>query len=188
MITSTKDYVKLLCELKISPEQFLICMIVNDKDGASAIRYRNENPEHRFKHEQVDELLERGFLVRISTDRHIYNLDHFAVTGMFTSEFLVDNEDAGDELWELYPSWLKVKGQKVSAKSCDKDDLVEKYAKKIKGSKKKHKEIMEIVREYAHRNDNYALMGIEKFVASEHWIDLRKEYEDTGSGDLINSI
>lgn len=188
MITSTKEYVDLLCSLKISPEQFLICMLVNDKDTPSTMKYLHENTAHKFKHEQVDELLDRGFLVRISTDRDVYNIDHFAVTGLFSGDFLVDNDVAGTELWETFPSWLNVKGQKVSAKSCDKDDLVEKYTKKIKGSKKKHSKIMEVVREYRHRNNNYATMGIEKFVASEHWVDLALEYEDTGHGDLAQSL
>lgn len=188
MITNTREYVKLLCKLKISPEQFLICMLIHDKDSAGMIQYFEENKQHKFKHEQVDELLDRGFLVRLSTDKDNYNLDHFAITHVFSSNFLIDGEDAGTEFWNTYPSWLKVKNQKISAKSCDKDDLVDKYAKKIKGSKKKHDRIMLVVEEYTKRNDGYALMGIEKFVGSEQWTILEEEYEEAPNTDLHNSL
>lgn len=202
MITNTKEYVDILCKLKISPEQFLICMLINDKDMASAIKYVDQNKEHKFKHEQIDDLVDRGFLVRLGIRKpnpsmdvighkayvSDYNIDCFAVTHIFASNFLIDGEDAGNEFWAAYPSWLKVKNQKVSAKSCDKDDLADKYAKKIKGSKKKHKFIMDIVHEYSRRNDGYALMGIEKFVGSEQWDILYLEYEDAGEGDIVNNI
>lgn len=188
MITNTRDYVKLLCKLKISPEQFLICMLIHDKDSAGMIQYFNENKKHQFKHEQVDELLEREFLVRLSTDSDNYNLDHFAITGKFSGEFLIDGEDAGEEFWNAYPSWLKVKNQKVSAKSCDKDDLIEKYAKKIKGNRKKHARVMLVIEEYVKRNDGYALMGIEKFVGSEQWTILEVEYEEAPNTDLNYSM
>lgn len=189
MITPIREFVDLLCRLKISPNQFLICMLIYEKDVAGTIKYYEENKTNRFSSIDINELINRGFIIRVSKDEKHYELDQFIVTDMFSSEFLVDGEEAGEEFWNLYPSWMTFNNtKKTSAKSCDKDDLIEKYAKKIRSSKNKHQEIMSILRQYIEATNGNPAMGIEKFVSSEHWTALKELYEEQGSGDLIKSL
>lgn len=187
MITSIREFVDLLCKLKISPNQFLICMLIHERDMAATIKYYEENQVNRFSHKDIDELLERGLLLRITKDEKHYNLDQFIVTDLFSREFLIDNDDAGEEFWNAYPSWIHMNNKKVSAKSCDKDDLIEKYAKKIKGSVKRHRDIMAVLEKYAEENNGQATMGIDKFVGSEQWTILKQAYEEN-TGDLITNL
>ncbi len=189
MIIPNKEFVDLLCDLKISPNQFLICMLIHDKDVAATIKYYEENGENKFDFKDIELLLKRGFIIRISKDEKHYHLDQFITTDLFSGGFLVDNEEAGEELWDAYPNWMHFNNTKpVAAKSCDKDDLIEKYGKKIKGSKKKHKEIMDILAKYNDQTGGNPGMGIEKFVVSEHWNALKELYEQEGTGDLIRDL
>lgn len=189
MTLSVKEFVDILCKLKISANQYLICMLVYDRDGATTIKYYNENSGNQFTYEEIDDLVDREYLLRLSKDRKNYQLDYFSTTTKFMSDFLIDEDDAGEEFWNAYPSWIWMNGRKTSAKSCDKDDIIEKYYRKIKGNKKKHQKVMETIEEYSKRNDGFATMGIEKFVGSEQWTILQKDYEsDSGTGDLIQSI
>lgn len=188
MITSIREFVDLLCRLKISPNQFLICMLIHEKDTVATIKYYEENTSNRFNAKDINELLQRGFLLRISKDEKHFELDQFIVTDLFSHEFLVDGEDAGEEFWNMYPSWIRMNNTRVSAKTCDKDDLIEKYARKIKSSKKKHEQIMQTLEKYVEENNGFATLGIEKFVGSEQWTILKEKYDDNGTGDLINTL
>ena len=189
MITNVKDYTDVLCRLKISPNQFYICWLIHSRDRVSTIKYYEENQFNRFTPADIEELLRRDFLLSLTKDKSEYNLDCFTVTPKFTDSLIVDEDEAGEELWNTFPSWLMVKQNKVSAKSCDKDDLIEKYAKKIKGSFKKHKKVMSALEEYIKRNNGYATMGIEKFVNSEQWTLLEQEYKDNPeTGDLTKAM
>lgn len=189
MNLSSRDFVDLLCKLRISPNQFLICMLVHEKDVAATIKYYEENNLNRFSSKDVQELVSRGFLIRITKDEHYYNLDQFIVTDMFAGEFLIDNDEAGEELWNAYPNWMTFNNtKKTSAKSCDKDDLIEKYGKKIKSSKKRHQDVMSILKQYVEATNGNPAMGIEKFVSSEHWTALKELYNEQGSTDLIRTL
>jgi hypothetical protein len=189
MITHVDEWVNLLTRLKISPNQFLICWLVYEKDMASTIKYYQENPKNRFSIEDIEYLVENDFLLRLSKDKNNNNLDYFMTTPKFTENLIVDEDDAGDEIWDAYPSWLMVNNHKVSAKSCDKDDLKRKYSLKIKGSMKKHLQIMATLKEYVNRNNGLATMGIEKFVGSEQWNVLEEAYKETPDGsDLMQNL
>lgn len=188
MFKTIREFVDLLCKLGISPNQFLICMLIHEKDVAGTIKYFEENKRNRFAVLDIDWLLNNGFLLRIDKRKETnYELDEFIVTAKFTEEFLVDEYDAGEELWNTYPSWMNFDGSRKSAKSVDKDELIEKYLKKINFSKKKHSAIIEVIKKYAEDNNGYATMGIQKFVSSEQWVELSK-LQDSDKGDLIRDL
>lgn len=189
MTLDLKEWIEILCKLKISPNQYAICMLVYDKDVASTLKYYHENAGKQFTYAEIDELVDKEYLLRLSKDPKNYQLDYFTITEKFKSDFLIDEDDAGDEFWNTYPSWIWMNNRKVSAKSCDKDELIENYNRKIKGKKKLHLKILETIKEYSLRNDGFAIMGIEKFVGSEQWTILKEEYDRDGTtGDLVQNI
>src|SRR3569623_1627873 len=106
MISEIKEWVDFLCELKISANQYLICMLVHHKDNPSTIKYHHENYNNRFTHVEIDDLVDREYLLRLSKDTKNYNLDYFTTTAKFMSEFIIDEDDAGDEFWDAFPSWI----------------------------------------------------------------------------------
>lgn len=179
MIYDVDKYVELLCKAQISTDQFLICTLIHLKDYKSMERYKAEYENFRVEHVrfQIRDLMDRGFIV--PTRKGHYEIDELFVTPLFTALVFIDPEDSGTEIWEVYPKWLFLDNKKISAKSCDKDDLIERYNGKIKRNIIKHKKIISLIENFKSNND-YAEMGIEKFVASEHWELLEDLYKDKG--------
>lgn len=174
-----------LCENKLTLNQFAICLLVYKKDTATIIRISNEigklgdylipngvdeQGKKKYKKELID-LIDRGFIKLTFVDKDDrYALDNFEVTERFTKNFIKD-EDIFEEFWKEYPRFIFVNGLEYPAKSTDYEELKEKYIKAIKNSRRKHKEIIEKLKEFKSTN-NYALMGIEKFVGSRQWDNL----------------
>lgn len=191
MFESTREFVDLLCRLKISPNQFLICMLVNEKDDPSTIKYYEENKKNRFKADEINYLVDNGFLLRIpklavKDKQDSYDILDFIVTSKFSEGILVDEFDAGEEFWNAYPSWLFFNNSRKPAKAVDKDELTELYLKAIGHSKKKHNEIMKTLAQLTLSNKGYATMTIKNFVGSRHWEQLKEDNNSTG--DLIRNV
>lgn len=188
MFKTIREFVDLLCKLGISPNQFLICMLIHEKDVAGTIKYYEENKRNRFAVLDIDWLLNNGFLLRINKKNETeYELDEFIITAKFSEEFLVDESD-GEEFWNAYPSWLFFDNSRKPAKVADKDDLIEEYLRKINHSKKKHLAIMKVLEKYVQDNKGFAAMNIKNFVGSQHWEQLEQLSKDNSTGDLIRDM
>jgi hypothetical protein len=189
-----KETIDFICKHKITLNQFAICLLIHKKDVATILRINEEigvvgdcmiptgvkDGKTQYKKEIVD-LINRGFILNNFLDKKDpYALDNFIVTAKFTEGFLDDEVDMFTEFWELYPKSLHISGIDYPAKSTDFDDLKIKYLKAIKGSKKKHKEIISKINRHKETNA-YAVMGIEKFVGSRHWENI----EDNGGKPSI---
>lgn len=187
MFENAREFVDLLCRLKISANQFLICTLVHEKDDPSTIKYYEENKKNRFKAEEIDYLVKNGFLIRTPSGKKQdeYELLDFITTTKFSEGILVDEFDAGEEFWKAYPDWLFFNNSRKTAKAVDKDELIENYLKAIGYSKKKHSEVIALVNKYAADNKGYAIMTIKNFVGSRHWEQLK---ESESSGDLIRNV
>lgn len=189
MFENCREFVDLLCTLGISPNQFLICWLIYEKNVPATLKYYEENKRNKISHADIDWLLNNGFLLRIDKSKNgVYDTDEFLTTTKFSEAFLVDDYDAGEEFWTAYPSWLFFDNSRKTAKAVDKDELIEDYLKKINNSRKTHLKVMEVVKKYASENKGYAAMNIKNFVGSKHWEQLEELYRDTSSGDLIKNL
>jgi len=182
------ETIDFLCENKLTLNQFAICLLIHKKDTATMIRINNEigqignylipngvDPQGKKKYiKEIDDLIDRNFLRLTFIDKEDkYALDNFEVTAKFTDQF-IQEIDIFEEFWQEYPKFLFVNGLEFPAKSTDYEELKEKYLKTIKNSKKKHRDIIEKLKRFKLDN-NYAQMGIEKFVGSRQWDSMIEE-------------
>jgi alpha-L-fucosidase len=127
-----------------------------------------------FRREDLQDLEKRGFLDNFNENGEEMLTKYF-VPHKISDKLWVEHEIAGQELWDTYPSFFVIGGgQKVPAKSCDREVLIESYCKKIKHSKKKHEEVLEVLKHAVQMND--IGMGIEKWVGSHQWESLKEKY------------
>jgi hypothetical protein len=127
-----------------------------------------------FKREDLIDLEKRGFLDNMNEVGQEM-LSAYFVPPKIADKLWVEHEMAGQELWDIYPSFFIIGGGKqVPTKSCDREALIESYCKKIKHSKKRHEEVMEVLKHAIQMND--ITMGIEKWVGSHQWESLKEKY------------
>lgn len=177
-------YVEFLTENKLTEHQFLILWLVHMKDEKNIAKYRATFDQ--FNVDEVLNLIDRGWIEDfglVKDNMRTFSIYDFIVTDKFTDTIVIDTYEAGQELIETYPSWCFINNRRISAKSCDHDELIVRYARIIKNSRHKHNEIVDLVRKMKISNE-YAPMGIDKFVGSRHW-NLLKEDDTLLSKDSI---
>lgn len=180
-------YVDFVTENNITEHQFLILWLVHTKDEKNITKYRKA-----FDHFDIDDitdLIDRGWIEDFGVIKdgvRDFNIYHFVVTDKFTEVVHIDTFEAGDELIRTYPNWLLINNKKISAKSCDHDIVAERYAKIIKNSRQKHDSIIKLIKRMKEKTE-YVSMGIEKFVASRHWLLLEEELEENDK-DMIMDL
>lgn len=175
-------------KLKITPNQFNFCYLIYIKDWTNLkslsqtvyIDASGQNRSLAIKKSEVEDLVKRGFVIDLYEGER-YNTS-YVVTEKFAKYLFIDEEDAGNDLWNNYFDYFTIGGIYQSAKTADKDRLMEVYLKKIRRNKKKHREVMEMLSEYKTlvKQGKMQPMGIEKFVMGENWEVVKKIVTKTG--------
>jgi hypothetical protein len=190
MIYDLKKYVKYLCDRDISPDQYLLCLMVYKKDIASIKQYLDS--KGKLDSAMIDDLIVKGYIEDFSLTKdehdelikmlgdsvsssfrisHQYNLKNLLITPKFTEGVLIDNNMAAQEFWDSYPKSVKfANSPEVSARTRtvykNREELFSTYGKKIKNNLELHLKILNTISE---NYPIYAEMGIDKFVDSDHW-------------------
>jgi hypothetical protein len=195
------EYFDFLCKHQLTHEQFaFMYTLVLDKKDKYGNYYLDYNSKHRPKHTSanvykyadqvrrwnptdIDNLVERGLIYDYNDQtgdgqRESYP-DRMEVSQTFAELLVAPSHVLGQDLWDNYPNFIYVDEKKVRAKTCDKDELIEKYNNIINGSKKQHKKVMEALDYDKKRNG--ITMGIEKYVKSRQWEATLEEMEDAKS-------
>lgn len=99
-------------------------------------------------------------------------------------EFYHFSQDLGMELFENYPAFITINDRQYSLRNITKlyksfDEMCFAYAKEIKFSLDKHKEVMELL-QYA-KDNNLIKSGICDFIASHQWLTIQ-ELQDGNYG------
>ncbi len=138
--------------------------------------------------EELIPLVDKGYLVDFDNKFEIIDL---MVTPHFEDMIFIDTQQAGQELFDVYPNWILVNGSKQVAKKggdingmyYGKDQMFELYSKKIGNDKVKHEAIMSATQ----RAKDQDLIGIalRNYIHDELW-DAYMELED--KGDKYKSI
>lgn len=193
IIKIDRETIDFLCKHKLTFTQLGICLLIYHQDTAAVIKLQDnvrtigsallEQPNGKYKSELRD-LIDRGFIEQISNSPNLSNplaFDNFRLNKDFSKEFLVPSGTIVEELIDAYPKKLYVNGVEFPATSCDFDKLEAAYIKAIKGSLKKHGEILKKLTAYKERN-SYAQVGIEKFVGGRLWETLEETIKSTSRG------
>lgn len=177
MHVDVDELVDFLVKHKITFDQYMFLLLRHRLDMKNLEKYIKK--VKGFSRVDLKDLIEREFLDDVNTPGYEYVTSYFCMP-KFTHEMWIEHSDAGEELWNTYPSFFCLTGgARVTARSCDKELLEKTYGKKIKNNLKKHKEVIELLKRAVEMND--ITMGIEKFVASEHWTVLKEKYSNTKS-------
>jgi len=178
-----KETIDFLCVNKLTFNQFAICLLIHKKDVATIIRVTEEIGKmgscliplgkDKYKNE-MDDLIDRGYIEHNSVDkRDYYAIDNFKVNKLFTKS-LDPLVSAPEEFFSLYPSKVVVNGVEYSARSCDFDEMGEKYLQAIKHSVQRHRDVISKLTAYRERN-TYAQMNIMKFIGGREWENMEAQ-------------
>lgn len=176
MFLNEEKLTDMLIGHKINVNQLHFMYLIHS--GSSSL-YRIAEEGKKFYRSEVDDLYKRGFIKNLNKGMLIendqYEIDETTDVGKSILEFLNEDITMGDELWNVYPWSFMISDRKIPAKTCDRDMICEVYIKKIKGSTKKHREIIKCVKRGAALG--LLTMGIEKFVKGEQWEYLNEEIQ-----------
>lgn len=198
MFTNLDRYVHVLTELKISANQFLLCYLLYTdqtdiegkyvkKGSGMANVYKYSTRAIPWSPEEVEDLVEKGYLEDTNTAKDKTHPDYLEVTDKFR-KFVFIEESHFDELNRLFPNRIdnfnNPNGPRIKLKVCDLAKMKELYLKKVK-SKVKHRKIMEVL-EWAIENDEINF-NFENFIRGELWNTLF-EARDEGKERLDNNM
>lgn len=179
MIYETRKYIDILTKLKITPNQFLFCWLLYNKQWDELKDYLQGFG--KFTIEEINDLVDKDIILKMSPTkkRDVVPAD-LHVTEIFAHEMIVTDDDAWDELWSTYPSKLVINGTQFASKGIkleEEKELRLRYLKYIKKNKYEHVKIIALIQNWASKNKGFATMKIDKFIISEHWKDLEMERE-----------
>lgn len=158
-------YVKFLAKHKISERQLLALMLAYSNRGDLSIIYKDAFETKDILTIKDKEVLKEKGLVRID------NLGRYVVTDNFKKLF-VNKDVATEEIFRIYPSYVTENDRIISACVMDRSVFANLYNVAILSFLEEHEEVVKDI-EYgkAHKLLN---IGIEKFLKSKYWLDIRK--------------
>jgi hypothetical protein len=188
IFVETDKFINFLVKHNMTANQFMFCYLKANYDIAHFKKYATNRknyvaeakaegrtvPGGVISSDELKDLVHRGYLEDFNDKGRDY-IDSYLVTPKFTKEMFIETEQAGEELWATYPPFITINTSRVSARSCDKDTLIKTYCKRIKNNKKIHDEIITLLKEAISKDE--IRMGIEKWVGSEQWNNLKELYE-----------
>ena len=189
MFINESELIKILAEYKISANAILFCHLLYKNDLASIYRYENEveyldndlNLHRGWSRGDLQKAVESGFLINMNKIGENYP-DHYTTTTKFDKIMKIELGEIFEEILEIYPNFINIKGKLCPTKSCDVDVLKNIYVKNIGQSLTKHEEVKELLKWAI---DTKAIsMGVEKFVKSSFWKSLQEIKETNNFGDL----
>ena len=132
---------------------------------------------------EVEDLIDRTIVTRSFGKLHENDIDNFTLNSKLIKALGGSNtEEMFNEFWQAYPKHLLIKNAQVPAKTCDPDDLKEDYIKAIGKKLSNHLLVLEDIKRIREINNNYAQMGIAKYVASKQW-----EQEETNTNRRVET-
>lgn len=163
---NTDAYVNFIINNNLTQDQYLLLHLLYESRRDLIKKYKEKypTPDDRMISEYfIKDLIDRGFIVKTKTGHKL---------GQNFLRIFIDANTATDEIFELYPPFIRLNGVDVPLTTMDRKVFAEIYVKKINGSLEAHQEIMKDL-QYAIDND-LIKTGINKFLTSEQWKGFRK--------------
>lgn len=164
-----RDYDRIIdycIEHKITVEQYMVLHLLFCKKISTIKLYANTFPYKKGKFLSIkerDDLIDRNFLIKETVGYSI---------GEKFKVIYADKFNAGNELWCLYPGFVRKKdGTMIPLTSMSKQIFRVAYWDAINGDRVEHDAIMEDVK-YGIKH-NLLNFGIKKFLEAEYWTKLR---------------
>lgn len=171
MFQNVERYIDFITKNKLTQAQFLMLYLVYRKKIACINRYKESFPTtdgSMIGDANKLDLIKRGFLVKVGEGT---SNNDYEITEKFTDLFYKDITNAANQVWDLYPGFIKINGINTPLTNMDKFRFANIYGERIDYSIDEHKEVVKDV-QFGRAND-LLRTNIEKFVTSEGWLKLR---------------
>lgn len=163
------DAVDICVDLNINIEQYFFCMMLKDNRVHELYRYITEARSEGLPKSDLLDLEEKGYV--ICYDNSDPTPDNYTVTDEFIEKvYNIRPKQSGEEAWDAYPRFIRVDGKKFSARTANKEQWIDTYARRYGRFVQKHKKIMSAIK-YG-RENKLITCGIQKFLDSELWDSL----------------
>lgn len=181
MLDNFDKYNNILCDYKITPNQFHLCLLIYHKNRSFFEDYLKNIGN--FENSDIRRTIELGYISDFGEDftngvkRYDPNL--LLTTPEFDDKFMIDSDLAFKQLKSLYPIHININNTLVTSMKCDSPKLKQRYKDLIKDNKVFHLYIVDILQKAKNHNLlNYAPMTFESFINSEHWEILQREMDE----------
>jgi len=181
-------YVNYICDNKITQRQLIFlfavkecqeCKNISEMDNILILikKYKAfvQIPNDKFLTDtDKKQLIERGFIKRIKEcSSEDDTMTNFVLLDKFTDTF-VKIHDVGNDIWELYPAFLKTAASgNFALKAIDIMVFKNLYVERINHDAEEHKQVL-LDLKFAIKND-LIKVKLENWVRSEAWRDIRKQ-------------
>ncbi len=163
--------ITILCELKITPSQLFMLYNIHTKNWAAILKFNNATGG--IPHAEFQDLIDKGIIIDGNKEGERF-MDVMTIRDDISTVLFVEIDQAGQELWEAYPSYIYVKDAQMPTKSTDKELVLSKYMDNIACNPVRHLRVLELL-QFAITN-GFITMGIDKWVRSAQWEVLEKEH------------
>ena len=165
ILETPAQYVDFLTKHGLSPSQFLFLYIVYENDYASLYKY--VHMESGFSTSELQDMVERGYLIDDNPNSKSSLADNYTVTDKFIKDlYNTDASAAYEEFFEAYPVHIYVDSKRLPGRNATMRTR-NYYKKKIATRRALHMKVMKCL-DYA--KDNHLItMGMEKWIETEQW-------------------
>lgn len=175
MIYEVDKFTDYLVDTQLTPTQFFICWLLERRDLDNLSKYLKG--VGKFDGHDFQYLIDKGYLVNTDPNCKEFNASNLVVTLEF-KEMLIDEDDAFEELLDIYPKYVAVDGRRFPTTGLTlSDHLLAKqaYHSTIKNNKFLHIRIINTIKTWKDKIGEDAPFKIDKFITSRYWLELEKD-------------
>lgn len=174
MIYDIERIVNICAKRQINTNQLLYMYMIYKEEWALLMKLVNEIKPIEGKLD-LEDLVNRKYLINWSGEWNNQLKDNFVVTDKFKHLLFVDTNEAGEQLFSIYPKWISIEGRSIpSTQGGDykgryfgKDEIIELYCKKISHDYEQHEKNLIGIRKAIKHNISFPILR--KYVFDEIW-------------------
>lgn len=170
-----------LVALGINAHQFYILQLIDTRDIDNLKKYIGTFG--KFDSDDFKLLLDKGYILNVNEKAKTLDLSNLVVTLDYKELAILPDEDAFEQLLDIYPKNVIVNNVKYPSTGLSIQDYqaVEKiYLKQISKSKFQHSENLRLIGKWKEDVGENAPFKIDKFVTGNYW-EVLKEAEKNGT-------
>ena len=203
ILENEKDYVHFLIKNELTTNQFLLLYLLYTekmiKDQHQKLKFtkegllykwnehgkklasQNRNNGEGWTVSEIKDIVKKEYAISLDS---AYSFDQLILTNKFSDLMIISSSVAFDEILELYPDSIVIKGQTYFLKTGDLDEYASSYSKLMLYSVSKHNQIKEIIKFGKERNMINTNIG--KFLNRAVINDLAKKMKEYQINERTN--
>lgn len=194
MLYSVREDLDLCKEFKLTPRQLMfVKMLVKDPSmDEGQWRKASWAMSLQFKEEmggltanEIADLQARNIIIDYNEFGQTF-YDSFEINPKFVSKFMLKVYPMVSQLYDRYPKFFKIKGERYIGRNATLQELSVEYLRAINKDPEEHNRVMDDVK-WAIENDAI-IMGIKKFVGTRYWEAIRELRKESGNNKFVDNV